>query len=62
MNTIMDKIYQNLGISKAVLDVGNRIEQELKPRFANFDKVAEYNQLKVLHAMQKNRVNEGCFH
>ncbi|RGH41572.1 hypothetical protein DW901_00555 [Firmicutes bacterium AM41-5BH] len=62
MNTIMDKMYQNLGISKAVLDVGNRIEQELKPRFANFDKVAEYNQLKVLHAMQKNRVNEGCFH
>lgn len=62
MNTIMDEIYQNLGISKAVLDAGNRIEQELKPRFANFDKVAEYNQLKVLHAMQKNRVNEGCFH
>lgn len=58
----MDKMYQNLAISKAVLDVGNRIEQELKPRFANFDKVAEYNQLKVLHAMQKNRVNEGCFH
>ncbi|RHV08115.1 methionine gamma-lyase family protein [Mediterraneibacter sp. gm002] len=62
MNTIMDEMYQNLGISKAVLDAGNRIEQELKPRFANFDKVAEYNQLKVLHAMQKNRVNEGCFH
>ena len=62
MNTIVDEMYQNLGISKAVLDAGNRIEQELKPRFANFDKVAEYNQLKVLHAMQKNRVNEGCFH
>ncbi len=62
MNTIMDEMYQNLGISKVVLDAGNRIEQELKPRFTNFDKVAEYNQLKVLHAMQKNRVNEGCFH
>ena len=62
MNTIMDEMYQNLGISKVVLDAGNRIEQELKSRFANFDKVAEYNQLKVLHAMQKNRVNEGCFH
>lgn len=62
MNTIMDEMYQNLGISKVVLDAGNRIEQELKLRFANFDKVAEYNQLKVLHAMQKNRVNEGCFH
>lgn len=58
----MDEMYQNLGISKVVLDAGNRIEQELKPRFINFDKVAEYNQLKVLHAMQKNRVNEGCFH
>ncbi len=58
----MDEMYQNLGISKVVLDAGNRIEQELKPRFTNFDKVAEYNQLKVLHAMQKNRVNEGCFH
>lgn len=62
MNTIMDEMYQNLGISKVVLDAGNRIEQELKPRFTNFDKVAEYNQLKVLRAMQKNRVNEGCFH
>lgn len=62
MNTIMDEMYQNLGISKVVLDAGNRIEQELKSQFANFDKVAEYNQLKVLHAMQKNRVNEGCFH
>ena len=58
----MDEMYQNLGISKVVLDAGNRIEQELKPQFTNFDKVAEYNQLKVLHAMQKNRVNEGCFH
>lgn len=58
----MDEMYQNLGISKVVLDAGNRIEQELESRFANFDKVAEYNQLKVLHAMQKNRVNEGCFH
>lgn len=33
----MDEMYQNLGISKVVLDAGNRIEQELKSRFANFD-------------------------
>ena len=25
------------------------------------DEVAEYNQLKVLHAMQENKVSEGCF-
>ncbi len=61
MDKAMDNMYQELGISKAVLDAGNRIEEELKPRFAVFDKNAEYNQLKVLHAMHKNRVSEGCF-
>ena len=30
-------------------------------RFQEFDRTAEYNQLKVLHAMQKNKVNEACF-
>ena len=57
----MNEMYQKLGISKAVLGAGNRIEEELKPRFAAFDQTAEYNQLKVLRAMQKNRVSEGCF-
>lgn len=61
MNEKMKEMYQELGISKAVLDAGNRVEEELKPRFAAFDQTAEYNQLKVLRAMQKNRVSEGCF-
>ena len=61
MNEKMKEMYQELGISKAVLDAGNRVEEELKPRFVAFDQTAEYNQLKVLRAMQKNRVSEGCF-
>ena len=33
-----------------------------KERFAAIDEAAEYNQLKVIHAMQKSQVGEGCFH
>ena len=37
------------------------IEAELKPRFESIDATAEMNQLKVLSAMQKNRVSAECF-
>lgn len=54
-------MYQNLGISKEVYEYGKNIEASLLDRFAEIDRVAEYNQLKVVHAMQEARVNEGCF-
>ncbi len=55
-----EKIYETLGISREVYEAGRRMEEMLRPRFQEFDKTAEYNQLKVLHAMQKNKVSEGC--
>ena len=55
------KIYKSLGISEEVFAAGERLEQELMPRFLEFDKTAEYNQLKVLRAMQKNRVSDIHF-
>lgn len=55
-------MYNNLGISNEVYEYGKKIEQTLSERFSEIDRVAEYNQLKVLHAMQECRVNEGCFH
>ena len=55
-------IYQSLGISDKVYEFGATIESTLKERFDEIDKVAEYNQLKVLKAMQESRVNESCFH
>ena len=55
-------MYNNLGISNEVYEYGKKIEQTLLERFSEIDRVAEYNQLKVLHAMQECRVNEGCFH
>ena len=57
----MKEIYEQLGISSQVYDFCHEIEESLKDRFEQFDKTAEYNQMKVLLAMQKNRVSEECF-
>ena len=57
----MKELYEQLGISSQVYDFGSEIEEHLKERFQAFDKNAEYNQMKVLLAMQKNKVSEECF-
>ena len=54
----MREMYRNLGISDKIYDYSNDILEGLKERFDNIDKNAEYNQLKVINAMQKNRVAE----
>ena len=59
--TSTEYMYSELGISKEILELGRKTEAELKERFQEFDRTAEYNQLKVIRAMQENRVNEGCF-
>ncbi len=58
----MKELYGQLGISPQVYDFGQEIENTLKERFQAFDRTAEYNQLKVLLSMQKNKVSEECFH
>ena len=58
----MDLMYQKLGISSEVLAFGNKIEAQLKERLDHIDKTAEYTQLKVLHAMQENKVSEACLY
>ena len=60
----MDKIlelYNQMGISPAVYKRGETVLESLKERFAEIDKIAEFNQAKVLSAMQKNRVSAACF-
>ena len=62
MNTeTITGMYQELGVDKDVLDFGNAVEKTLKKRFAQIDEVTEYNQLKVIGAMQKCRVSAECF-
>ena len=57
----MNNIYGMLGISPEVEAFGNEILKDLKERFEKIDEVAEYNQAKVLKAMQAERVNATCF-
>ena len=56
-----DILYREMGISEKVLAFGAQVESELKVRFEAIDENTEYNQMKVLHAMQKNRVEAACF-
>ena len=50
-----------MGISKEVYDFGNEILSVLKERFEKIDEVAEYNQMKVLNAMQECKVSDIHF-
>ncbi|MCR5402545.1 MAG: methionine gamma-lyase family protein [Butyrivibrio sp.] len=55
-----NRIYEELGISDKVYEFGEEIIRDLRQRFEKIDENAEYNQLKVLKAMQDNRVSEAC--
>ena len=59
-NRTAQDMYQELGISENVYRFGKEILDSLKPRFDEIDRNAEYNQLKVLKAMQDNKVSEAC--
>lgn len=55
------ELYETMGISPAVYAYGEQALEKLKERFAKIDQIAEYNQAKVLSAMQRNRVSAACF-
>ena len=50
-----------MGISPKVYAFGAEVEKSLKERFVAIEETVEYNQLKVVDAMQKNRVEAACF-
>lgn len=54
-------MYQKFGICRQVLDYGFSVESGLKERFLAIDENAEYNQMKVIQAMQKARVSDIHF-
>jgi cystathionine beta-lyase family protein involved in aluminum resistance len=60
-DTELINAYQTLGVDPKVLDFCQNIEQELNARFKEIDRVAEFNQMKVLKAMQDNRLSEIHF-
>lgn len=60
MDALLD-LYNKMGISSQVYNYGENVIAKLTDRFSEIDKVAEYNQAKVIAAMQKNRVSAACF-
>ena len=59
--TDIKQMYETLGICPRVYELGEEIISSLDSRFGEIDRISEYNQAKVLHAMQKNRVNATHF-
>jgi len=57
----LEAIYQELGIDTKVYQYGLKFEQQLKERFEEIDRTAEYNQLKVIKALQTHKVSAECF-
>lgn len=53
--------YASAGIDETVYHFCDKVQRELKDRFNQIDEVAEFNQLKVIRAMQKHRVSTECF-
>lgn len=57
----LNYMYKQMGIDDKVLKVSDEITENLSQRFQEIDKIAEYNQLKVIKAFQKNKVAEAHF-
>ena len=54
-------MYQSLGLSRAVYERGEEVLSHLQERFRQIDAVAEYNQAKVLAAMQEHKIGANHF-
>ncbi len=57
----MKNIFKEIGIEDKVFEYGEKIEEKIRHRFAEIDKTAEACQVKVIRAMQNNRVSAACF-
>ena len=60
LNDMTKKLYMSMGIDEKVYDFCNEIWNGLEERFDKIRKVSEFNQAKVLKAMQDNKVSEAC--
>lgn len=61
MKEYLYKQYTNMGICEELLHFSDSIEDSLKERFIEIDQIAEYNQQKVIMAMQKHKVSDIHF-
>ncbi|HBC31944.1 MAG TPA: hypothetical protein DC024_11975 [Clostridiales bacterium] len=58
-----NKLCKQFGVSEAVYNYVMKIEKEIKQKnFEKIDKIREYNQYKVIHAMQEHRLDYTNFY
>ena len=55
------QLYEEMGLSGAVYRRGEQVLEQLEERFKAIDRRAEYNQAKVLAAMQRSRIGANHF-
>ena len=61
MQELYDMMQTKFGISQKVLTYCLQKEEQIKEQFQKVDEITEYNQLKVLSAMQKNKLSDIHF-
>jgi len=49
------------GVDRRIIELSRETEAELLPAYKRADSIAEYNQLKVLEAMRKNKLSDAHF-
>ena len=54
-------MYNNYGISEKVVEFSKLAMEKIKPQFEHIEKIAEYNQMKVLSAFNKHKISEAHF-
>lgn len=54
-------VMSNFGVSKAAVDLINKAEELVAEKFAQFEEIAEINQLKIMKAFADNNVSERHF-
>jgi len=57
----LKEMYLSAGIDKDICEFCENIQKNLEKRFKQMDEVAEFNQIKVLRAMQNQKVSAACF-
>ena len=54
-------MYAELGIKQEIIELSEKVEEELQEEFKKIDKIKEYNSIKVLKAMQNNKISDMHF-
>ena len=55
------EVYKEYGISDKVIELSEKVEEEIKPIFEKIDKVCENNSMKVLRAFQNHHISDLHF-